>query len=234
MGTDFKLDSAIHLETPEGTQIELHPAGLIVRSLAFLIDELLRWMIIVGASIYLTLTGEFGQGLIALVFFVTYWLYGVLFEIFNNGMTPGKKMHGLQVVHDDGTPIRPAASLLRNLVLWVDLLPVFYLAGICSMALSDRFQRLGDLAAGTLVVYRPGMASNAELVVESGEQPLPIPIAIALSAEEQGVLVDFLERSNSLSPQRVDELAVLVGGAFQLSGDVTAGVKRIASSLRGQ
>ena len=109
--------------------------------------------------------------------FFTYWLYGVGFEVLNNGMTPGKKMQGLQVVHDDGTPIRLPASLLRNLVLYVDLLPAAYAAGIVTMLLTNNFRRLGDLAGGTMVIYRPAEQAVATDAV-AGVRAAPFALTI--------------------------------------------------------
>ena len=61
-------------------------------------------------------------------------------------MTPGKRMLSLQVIHDDGTPVRLPASMMRNLLLVVDFLPLLYAAAVITMMLNDRFRRIGDLA----------------------------------------------------------------------------------------
>ena len=111
------LDTAIRLETPEGAEVDVRPAGLVVRGMAFLIDELIRWGVIVFVMIFSGFLGGFGFGLGFVLAFLCYWLYPVIFELGRNGQTPGKKSFGIQVVHDDGTPIRLPASLLRNLLL---------------------------------------------------------------------------------------------------------------------
>lgn len=225
------LDTAIRLETPEGTEIDVHPAGLYARGLAFLVDELLRWTIIFAGFMVSGFTGYFGRGFALIIFFLTYWFYGVIFEVLNNGMTPGKKMQGLQVIHADGTPIRFPASMLRNLLLTIDFLPVAYLLGIVSMTLTSKFQRVGDLAADTLVTYLPSPQLDTA-AKEVGSVAIPPPIS--LTSEEQGVLVDFLERSDGLTKSRVDELAKIVGTVFEVPAEHAAEeTKRIASSLRG-
>ncbi len=226
----MQVDTAFGLETPEGTVIELAPAGIFARSLAFLVDEVLRWTII-GASLALSgMLGVFGQGLAMIVFFVCYWLYGVAFEVLNNGVTPGKKLQGLRVMHDDGTPIALPASMLRNLLLWADLLPSFYLAGLVSMLLSPRFQRLGDLAAGTLVVYDAPKRADAV----SYEPGKALTTAVPLRQDEQSVLIDYLERSDSLTTERLSELAGLVREELLLSGSsAEEDLKRLALGLRG-
>lgn len=225
------VDTAFRVETPEGTDIDLHPAGFYARSLAFLIDESLRWSIILGTFAVTALLGVFGRGLALIVFFFCYWLYGVAFEVLNDGMTPGKRYQGLQVVHGDGTPITLPASLLRNLLLWVDLLPVFYVAGIVTMSLSQHFRRLGDLAAGTLVVYRrPAGATDTD----AGVRVMAGPSRVRLTEEEQRVLIDFLERADTLTEERRAELAQMVAAPLEVSGDdASRDVLALAGNLRG-
>jgi uncharacterized RDD family membrane protein YckC len=230
------LDTALTLETPEGTEIDLHPAGLFARGTAFVIDEIIRWCVIAAALLAAGLLGAFGRGLGLIVVFATYWLYGVLFEVLNNGVTPGKRVQGLQCLHDDGTPIRLPASMLRNLVLWVDLLPVAYLAGILSMLFSDRFRRLGDHAAGTMVVYRNAPQSHNYPSDAATRSDLGVKLpAFALTVAEQGSFVDFLERADHLSDARVTELANIVARPLGCDAvDAVAEVKRVAAGVRGE
>ena len=93
-----------------------------------------------------------GQGLMLLGFFLLEWFYPVFFEL-RSGATPGKRAMGLRVVHDDGTPVGAVASVIRNLLRVADFLPLFYAAGLVSCLVDRDFRRLGDLAAGTLVVH---------------------------------------------------------------------------------
>ena len=223
------LDTAVTLETPEGTEIEVHPAGLFARGLAFLIDELIRWTIIAICLLVGGLAGLFGIGVALILMFTAYWLYGVGFEVLNNGVTPGKKMQGLQVVHDDGTPVRLPASMIRNLVLYIDLLPAAYTAAIVSMLLTKRFRRLGDLAGGTMVVYQSTKIETVS-VSASGSRPPPF----LLSLEEQSVIVDFLERSEKLTDERTEELAGILADTLQCPpSEAGTEIKRIANGLRG-
>jgi len=224
-----RLDTAITLETPEGIEMQLYPAGVFVRGLAFMTDEMIRWIVIAVGLMIAALTGVFGLGLAFIVMFSTYWLYGVVFEVFNNGTTPGKKLMGLQVVHDDGTPIRLPGSMLRNLVLYVDLLPAAYAAGIVTMLLTDNFRRLGDLAGGTMVIYRPAEPALSDAEV-TGARAAPF----VLTPAEQGLLVDFLERRSTLTVERSAELAGILSDTFACApADAAAEVYRIASGLRG-
>jgi uncharacterized RDD family membrane protein YckC len=228
--TPPRIDTTVTLETPEGIGIAVRPAGLFARGLAFLVDELIRWAIIAVGLIAAAFLGRFGLGLALIVMFLTYWLYGVAFEVLNNGMTPGKKMRSLQVVHDDGTPIRLPASMLRNLILYVDLLPAAYAAGIVSILLTRNFQRLGDLAASTLVIYRPQQESTVPIAGFPGVRSPPFP----LTPGEQAVLVDYLERAQTLTEERSAELAVLLCDAFAITPDeAPTEIRKIANGLRG-
>lgn len=227
---DEVLDNALRLETPEGTEVELHPAGITVRALAFLIDELIRWTIIIVVFMVAGLTGMFGMGLALLVLFVVYWLYGVVFEVLNNGQTPGKKLYALQVVHDDGTPIRFPASVLRNLLLAVDLLPFLYVFGFISMAVSDRFRRIGDLVGGTMVVFRRSLHRPAQDEDNQGSRPAPLPLTV----EEQSMLLAYLDRKRRLSTGRVDELSSILAPLLDCrSENATQEVTRLANGVRG-
>lgn len=223
------MDTALYLETPEGAEVELHPAGLIPRATAFAIDELLRWLIIIAGMFLLSSLGRLGAGMISLLLFATYWGYGVLFEVFNNGVTPGKRKRRLRVVHDNGTPVRLPASLLRNLVLSVDVLPGCYFVGIVSLLVTRRFQRLGDLAGGTMVVHEQP-APQATVAESPAEAP-----PVRLRPDESFALVEYLERVDQLSPQRASELAEILAEPLDATpATARSTVLRIASGLRGQ
>ena len=157
-----QLDTTCLIETPEGVDLEVVPAGPVVRMAAYLADLGIRLLVLVFVGAIAAVAGAFGQGLTLLVYFALEWLYPVLFETLRNGQTPGKKLMGLRVIRDDGTPVGWGDSALRNLLRTADFLPVGYALGLCTMLVSGRFQRLGDLAAGTLVVgsERPVLAAS--------------------------------------------------------------------------
>jgi uncharacterized RDD family membrane protein YckC len=139
-------------ETPEGIDLGLRVAGPISRALAWIIDAFIRYSVLFALSTVLASLLSFGMGLFLILLFLLEWFYPVVFEVVR-GATPGKKAMGLLVVHDNGTPVGWSASMIRNLLRSVDFLPFFYCAGLISILLNSRFKRLGDLAAGTLVVY---------------------------------------------------------------------------------
>lgn len=223
------LDTAFKLETPEGAEVDVRPAGLFVRGIAFFVDEIIRWGVIIGALMIGGMLGEFGLGVSLIVMFLCYWLYGVIFEVFNGGQTPGKKMYGLQVVHDDGTPIRLPASMLRNILLTVDLMPAMYAVGIVTMVFTSGFRRVGDLVAGTMVVYRDALTPVPEIEVSGSRAP-----PVRLSAEEQTLFLSFLERKDALSLDRGRELAEILTPVLGCRGQQAVDeVLKIANGVRG-
>jgi len=206
------LDTCYRVETPEGIDLVLHPAGLVPRALAFAVDLAIRALILLLAFLILGQFGELGLGLTSLLFFLIAWWYMVLFEVLNQGRSPGKQLLGLQVLHDDGTPVDWAASLTRNLLRLVDLLPFSYALGILCCLAHPAFKRLGDLAAGTLVVYRDRPRRAHPLPAETAAQAAPF----ALQSDERHALLAFAERRSELSLERRRELAGILAGALQV------------------
>ena len=212
--TQPPLDTRYQVETPEGIDLHLRPAGLVPRALAFAIDLAIRGLILMVMFIVLGLLGQFGMGLGTILLFLVTWWYMVLFEVLNQGRSPGKQMLGLRVVHDDGTPIGWAASLTRNLLRFVDILPFGYTLGIISCLNHPAFKRLGDIAAGTLVVYRDAPLSKPQL---ADAEPLPAPFPLSL--DEQRAILGFAERGSQLSAARRAELAALLAEPLQVPAE---------------
>jgi len=200
----LQLDTLHTFETPEGVDLGLRVAGPLPRALAFVLDALIRYAVLFVASMILLPLAELGIGAFLIMLFALEWFYPVFFEV-TRGATPGKKAMGLCVVHDNGTPVGWAASLIRNLLRVVDFFPLFYGAGLASMLINRRFQRLGDLAAGTLVVYTEAVRRGTG-GIEAEARALPVPLAV----DEQRALLDFAERSTTLAPGRVEELAEII------------------------
>lgn len=199
-----RLDTLHAFETPEGVELTLRVAGLLPRTLAWCIDALIRYSILVVLAMVLLPLSGLGMGAFLIMLFLIEWFYPVLFEV-QRGATPGKKAMGLTVVHDNGTPIGWPASLIRNLLRAVDFFPILYGAGVVSMLLNRDFKRLGDLAAGSLVVYQEQPRQRQQAMTAT-PRPLPFP----LNVEEQRALLDFAERSSTIAPARVEELAELI------------------------
>jgi uncharacterized RDD family membrane protein YckC len=198
------IDDRQTLRTPEGATLSLVPAGPLPRSVAFLIDLLIRLGIYLGAMLMLFWLDSLSTGLMLILVFLLEWFYPVIFEVFRHGQTPGKKAMALVVTHLDGAPVTLNGSLIRNLIRQADFFPFFYLFGFITMLLNRRFQRLGDLAAGTLVLHVP-VKKTTTPDTDTSTRP---PDWLA-TLEDQQALVALLERGRSLSPSRRQELAQL-------------------------
>ncbi|MGE8188913.1 RDD family protein [Pseudomonas sp. NPDC086278] len=223
------LDTRHQVETPEGIDLPLRPAGLMVRALAFSIDLGLRGLILGLLFIVLAFLGKLGAGLGSILLFAVSWWYMVLFEVLNQGRSPGKQWMGLRVVHDDGTPIGWSASLLRNLLRFVDVLPFGYFLGAISCLQHPAFKRLGDIAAGTLVIYREQPLTRPQL-----PDAHPVRPAFALTLSEQRAVLGFAERQGELSPARTIELAAILVQPLQMSESrAVAELNGIARGLLG-
>ncbi|MDP9710632.1 UNVERIFIED_ORG: putative RDD family membrane protein YckC [Pseudomonas fluorescens] len=223
------LDTRHQVETPEGIDLPLRPAGLMVRAVAFTIDLGLRGLILGLLLMLLALLGKLGIGLGSLLLFVVSWWYMVLFEVLRQGRSPGKQWMGLRVVHDDGTPVGWSASLLRNLLRFVDLMPFGYFLGAISCLQHPTFKRLGDIAAGTLVIYSERSLMRPQLP-EAEPRRSPIPLTLT----EQRALLAFAERQGELSTARVNELAALLAQPLHISAPKAVGeLNGIARGLLG-
>ena len=189
--------------------LELPLAGVGSRFLALAYDSLLQAAILIGLGLVGVLAGlvivpAAGRpgaavwvfAVLLLLAFVVYTGYFALFEAIWNGQTPGKRQVGLRVIDVSGRPITAYAAILRNLLRLVDQLPGFYALAIVSVLLTERNQRLGDLAAGTVVVHDRvegrGDAPAAEVRARQGGQ--------RLTPEELAIVEGFLRRRNDLDP----------------------------------
>jgi uncharacterized RDD family membrane protein YckC len=223
------LDTRYQVETPEGIDLPLRPAGLMSRAIAFAIDLAIRGLVLGVLFLVLAFFGELGVGLGSILMFVVSWWYMVLFEVLNQGRSPGKQLMKLRVVQDDGRPIGWSASLIRNLLRFVDMLPFGYTFGAVSCLQHPAFKRLGDIAAGTLVVYREQPVKRPALPMT---QPRRAPFALSLN--EQRAVLGFAERRADLSSARVNELAAILAAPLNVpTPSAAAELDGIARGLLG-
>jgi uncharacterized RDD family membrane protein YckC len=198
------LDTTRSVPTPEGIELRLRLAGPVPRAVAWLTDLLLRVGVLLLAAWVLGMLGAFGWGTMLIIAFLLEWLAIAAFEVWADGATPGKRALGLMVLHDDGTPVGWPAALVRNLLRAVDFLPAVYGLGLAAMLINRDFKRLGDIAAGTVVVYREPSERAASIPPAT-----PVPAPRPLSLDEQRAVLDFAERSPLLTPERAQEIAML-------------------------
>jgi uncharacterized RDD family membrane protein YckC len=210
---DKPLDATLHVVTPENIAFEYRLAGPFRRLPALVLDTCVRIAVQIGLLYILLLTvGMASPGLAMFIFLVMYliidWFYGVLFETFLNGQTPGKYVLGLRVLTENGQPINGMQATLRNLLRAADLvLPVI---GILATAMNRKYQRLGDLVAGTIVVVeeRQWLTGVAQL-----DDPRAIQLAAYLppnfvvSRSMAKALATYVERRRFFTPPRRREVA---------------------------
>jgi len=156
------MSENLQIDTPENVVFGYKVAGIGSRFMAALVDSLL--IAILEVLVYLLMLlvitkfmeAQWTSWLIAiysLIAFLFLWGFYIFFELLWNGQSPGKRWVGLRVVRTDGMPITLVESLVRNLIRLLDFMPIAYGVGVVTMFINSQSRRLGDLAAGTLVVY---------------------------------------------------------------------------------
>ncbi|MEZ7278158.1 RDD family protein [Pseudoalteromonas sp. 68 DY56-GL68] len=207
---DHGLENREYVKLPEGVDIAITPAGVVSRSYAYIIDFLFRSLIMFVVSLVFSFLGDAGQGIILIIYFITSWGYNIFFEM-KNGQTPGKKRLKIRVVQDNGLPASFSQIVVRNLLRPADMLPIGYFLGLVVMMFNSRFKRIGDWAAGTMVIYDDEVEARPEL--PKGNIEIPV---LSLSTEEQLAVLAFAERSDELSDARRSELAAILAEPFKL------------------
>lgn len=222
----LSLDYAI--ETPETVVLHYQLAGPAVRMRAFLIDFLIRSAVTLVLGIALIFLGAFipgiATGLFLLWMFINGWGYYAIFEGLWRGTTPGKRVMGLRVIHENGHPINLWMAINRNFIRAVDSTP-FYIPGLIAMFCSRRFQRLGDLTAGTIVITQRRVQLPREPIILEKIDPIPLAQLNKYKPDEQtlAVIGDFLSRRVAVDYKRGHELsrplAHELARKFQFRGD---------------
>jgi len=229
------LDSTIDVVTPENIAFQYEAAGPFRRLPAFLIDICIKLMALIAVVILVSLlvtslglAGFFAgywAGAAFLIFrFVLEWFYGGLFETYWNGQTPGKRLLGIRVVSKDGQPINGVQGIMRNVLRDADLLPAVMipidgqlgpviptgLVGLLVATMTDRYQRLGDLVCGTMVVIeeKSWLTGVSKLEDPRAAQLAEfIPPDFKISRELSKTLSTYVERRRFFSPARRREIA---------------------------
>lgn len=217
-------EDRISIATPEGVELDVTLAGLGSRFVATLIDQTIQWatmlaLLLVTVGLAASLSSGDGAAplvgaFVILAFFLIQFGYPVLFETKAGGRTPGKRWTGLRVVKVGGGPVTFTASVIRNLLRLVDILPGTYLVGMVAVLASAKNQRLGDMAAGTIVVRERlgGREAKAppwmqpEVRHQPSEEARTWDVS-AVTAEEVAAVRRFLDRRASLTPEARGRLA---------------------------
>jgi uncharacterized RDD family membrane protein YckC len=232
------------VDSVTGVDVSLAVAGTGARSLAFLIDLLIRTILVTAWYVVATLLYNRRWSLetpndpdgtwylyIALPATLIYLLYHCVLEIAMRGRTPGKRMAGIRIVARNGSPPTVAAQLVRNVFRLIDSFPVGYGVGLFTCLVTRDHVRIGDLAAGTLMIYEDRNTLGARSLAPSTNR-----LGIATSE----LVVELLERWPSLdSKARVhlarSFLAQVTGTApdpAATEADLRAQLERLAKPAR--
>jgi uncharacterized RDD family membrane protein YckC len=226
--------------SPEQVAFDVPIAGPMTRMLAFMIDYsilgLVELLVIAALIFGVVAAAEFGDQIqtlaegwidvesgqpigswpyllmagFMLIDFMVQWVYFVIFEQLMQGRSPGKAMLRLRVVRRGGLPIDLRASLLRNLLRVVDMLPTYYMVGLTSLFVSRHTQRLGDFAADTVVVRedRPGAALPISRVLTDSPDAQAFRFdrmqLRQIGPDEKRLIRQTLRRAATLDPERAD------------------------------
>lgn len=207
----------LRIETPEGLDLFLPLAGFGPRFLAFFIDMIavsVAQVVLIGIGIAVAVSSQLGAAtapdevsllmIILLVLFLIVFLfapvlYFMLFESLWSGQSPGKRLAGIRVLRRGGFPVGRREVLLRNVLRIIDMLPSNWIVGVVSFFATQNQQRIGDIAADTVVVRE-----------FSGRKPVLSPLAFA------GSTADLDLPAHALSPQ----LAYAIGSYLQRLGEL--------------
>jgi uncharacterized RDD family membrane protein YckC len=230
------LDTDVAIETPEHIVFRHKVAGPARRFLAYLLDLLLCYAVFAAVA-FLVMLATFGSGgiegaadgamgtgigLLLVILFAIQWVYFAVLEAWH-GRTPGKRALGLRVVTATGRPIGFRAAALRNVMRAADALPLTYsagllsIAGLASMSTTRRFQRLGDLVAGTIVIVPERAHAATPLILFPPAQAYELaqlPDDVRLDADERQAIEMFLRRGPRLRRARQLELAAMIAPAL--------------------
>jgi uncharacterized RDD family membrane protein YckC len=237
------------IDTPEQVSIRFPVAGIGSRFLAVFADTvvqiiayglLLLVFVLIATSAPKTAAGAFTHagekwlvaGLI-LFHFAMYWGYFTLFETFWNGQTPGKKLCKIRVIQQSGRQLTFFEAMIRNLLRVVDLLPGFYLVGVIAMLSNRQHQRLGDLAAGTLVIHErpseePIWGGHGPRTITAGAFTRPAPDPVFAQPDGLTLPADAVAR---LTPDDLSVIDRFFSRILDMDLDTRA---RIAARLASQ
>ena len=243
---DSDFQDQLSIDTPEQVELRYSVAGIGSRFVAILLDQLIigGFFFVLFLVFALVASGAgssdkldtAGMWVLAIMFFLVFlaiWGYFALFEALWHGQTPGKRVMKLRVIKDSGRQITLFEALARNLLRFVDYLPGLYLTGVITMLCNKRNKRLGDFAAGTLVVHE--RSEDQPLIFKSSTTilaPTSVPVnepwrdnvpaifpadAVArLSGQDLVVIETFFARMLDL------ELETRAALAYKIAGQMAA------------
>lgn len=213
----------ITIITPENVHIDYELAGIASRCGAAVVDHLLQLGLLGVLYLMRYLTGKYveipgiswGVAVMGIAAFVINYGYYLYFETVWNGQTPGKRLSRMRAVREGGVPIDLSCAALRNLIRVVDFLPIFYVLGGITVLVSSCNKRLGDYAAGTLVVkerkeWRENLNTGQAQVAQSVPESEYVRNIELVSAEDFAAISRFLDRQIELEKDVREQLAARI------------------------
>jgi uncharacterized RDD family membrane protein YckC len=210
-------EDRVDVATPEGVTLQFTLAGVGSRFVAALIDSAIQLALFLAMLLLTYALRGLGPVVAAVgvvVSFLVFLAYDILFETLASGRTPGKRWTGLRVVKEGGAPVTFLTSAVRNLLRLVDILPTSYLVGIVCVLASSKNQRLGDMAAGTLVVReRKATLDGGPGDSWSSTPPVSTRVDVTtwdvsgVTADEVAAVRRFMDRRTTLTPEARTRIA---------------------------
>ena len=218
--------SSLTVRTPEGIVFSLPLAGPVTRFLAWTVDLACVSAAMTAAAASLGPLGllslDLHQAILAIVYVALSIGYAMLAEWMWHGQTLGKWLLRLRVVDEQGLKLRPEQVVVRNLLRFVDVLPMFYLVGGTAVFLGRRAQRLGDVAAGTVVVRAlPRQEPDLETLLVGkynslrGHAHLEARLRQRVTPDEAALALRALLRRDGLDPAARVDLFHDIAGHFR-------------------
>jgi uncharacterized RDD family membrane protein YckC len=218
--------ATLHISTPEGVVFSLPLAGPVTRAIGFFID--FATIMAIQQALMFVLTPlaifmhDFGAAAMVLVQFILSFGYGAVCELLFNGQTMGKRVMRIRVMDERGLRLRPSQVIIRNLVRIADMLPLAYAVGGLFCLFSRRCQRLGDFAAGTVVVREvKAKAPDVEGVLGGKYNSfrayphLEARLRQKVSPDEAQLALAALVRREQLEPEATIKLFELMATRFR-------------------
>jgi uncharacterized RDD family membrane protein YckC len=206
----MQVDYTAGTVTPEAVKLNADVAGIGSRSIALIVDTFIQGLLLLPVFLLpfgSQLDGGMETVVLILILFLVLWLYYPAFEFAWRGQTPGKRFQGIRVVRTNGQPAGLAPILVRNLIRIVDVMTLPFLA-VISMFITRRSQRLGDLAAGTMVVHDRKLKAPTILDLRASGDPVLLTLDTSgLNERDYTVMRTFLERRHGLDMKARQELA---------------------------
>ena len=208
----MKSNSAtLSIRTPEGISFDLLLAGIVPRFLGWLVDVAAVMMLssITGKLLnLLSILPSLQLFLTPILYFVVWIGYGIFFEWIWRGQTPGKRLFSMRVMDVEGLRLQFSQVAIRNILRAVDALPGFYLLGGVTCCLNSKYQRLGDIAANTIVVRFPkleppeveGLLGNKYNSLRAYPH-LEARLRQEITPEEAALALEALRRAATLEPE---------------------------------